>query len=78
MVRARKVKEWRHSSVVAEPDADEALYQAAQEILLAAAVRPLGMLDRLGRRIWTALQAFHARRRTDGVSLPPEYWHMHC
>jgi hypothetical protein len=74
MVRARKVPEWRHSSIVAGPDADE----AARENLLAAAVQPPGMLDRLRRTIWTALQAFHARRRTDGDSLPPEYWHMHC
>ena len=78
MVRTRKVPEWRHSSIAAGSDADDALYQAALEILLAAAVRPPGMLDRLGRRIWTALQAFHARRWTDGDSLPPEYWHMHC
>ena len=78
MVRARKVPEWRHSTIVAGPDADEALYQAAREILLAAAVQPPGMLCRLRRTIWTAVQAFHARRRTDGDSLPPEYWLMHC
>jgi hypothetical protein len=78
MVRAHKVQESRLSSIVAGPDVDEALYQAAQEILLAAAVRPPGPLCRLRRTIWTALRALHAQRRTDGDSLPPEYWYMHC
>jgi hypothetical protein len=61
----------RRPPSVAGPDPDDVLYQAAHEMLLAAAVRPPGMLGRLRRLIWHALQTLHARRRTDGDTLPP-------
>jgi hypothetical protein len=35
--------------------------------------KPLGVLDRLKKSMWSALWAFHRRRR-DGERLPPEYW----
>ena len=66
----------RRTALAAGLDADEALYQAALADLLAQAVQPPGVLCRLRRTIWSALKALHARRRSDGDSLPPEFWHM--
>jgi len=50
--------------------ADDALYDAALAELLAHAGRRPGMLDRL----CSLVRRLHARRRSDGEPLPPEYW----
>ena len=65
----------RRDPVAAGIDGDDALYEGALAALLAQAVQPPGVLDRLRRTIWSALKALHTRRRDDGDSLPPEYWY---
>jgi hypothetical protein len=67
----------RRTSTVAAPETDEALYDAALVALLAQAVRPPSVLDRLRQLIWSALKRFHARRRDEANRLPPEYWFWH-
>jgi hypothetical protein len=65
----------RQASIAARPDADDALYEAALSSLLAQAVQPPDVLDRLKRTIWSAQRELHARRRADGDRLPPADWH---
>lgn len=55
-------------------DAKDDQCDAALAALLTDAVRAPGMLERLWRGIWSALMRLHARRRSDGGRLPPEYW----
>jgi hypothetical protein len=60
----------RGASVEVKLDADDAWYDATLAgVPDQQAARP-GLLD----QVWMALTRFHARRRPDGESLPPEYW----
>jgi len=58
------------SSVVLKPDVEGALHDAALVVLLDHVAQPLNLLG----RIRVELARLHARHRTDGESLPPEYW----
>jgi hypothetical protein len=51
-------------------DGGDAWYDAA----LAAGPDQVRQAPGLLDRVWTTLAKFHARRRTDGESLPPEHW----
>lgn len=74
MERIRRSSPSCRPSAGAMLDADEALYEAALAALLAQAVQPPGVLGRVRRTVWSALQRVQTRRRSDGNRLPPEHW----
>ena len=60
----------RSATAAVDTVAADALYAAALADLLAEAGRRPGVLDRL----CSLVRRLHARRRSDGEQLPPEYW----
>ena len=60
----------RSATVEVSIVAADAFYDAALADLLAEAGRRPGVLDRL----CSLVRTLHARRRSDGERLPPEYW----